>query len=53
MEYLAFEKPIEELTKKLEKAIELGLDKTIDVSKTVSDIEKQISISRKEIYNNL
>ncbi|MDG1426270.1 MAG: acetyl-CoA carboxylase carboxyltransferase subunit alpha [Flavobacteriales bacterium] len=53
MEYLAFEKPIEELTKKLEKAKELGLDKAIDVSKTVSDIEKQISISRKEIYNNL
>ena len=53
MEYLAFEKPIEELTKKLEKAKELGLDKAVDVSKTVSDIEKQISISRKEIYNNL
>ena len=53
MQYLAFEKPIEELTKKLEKAKELGLDKAVDVSKTVSDIEKQISISRKEIYNNL
>jgi acetyl-CoA carboxylase carboxyl transferase subunit alpha len=53
MKYLAFEKPIEELTKKLEKAKELGLDKAVDVSKTVSDIEKQISISRKEIYNNL
>lgn len=53
MEYLAFEKPIEELTKKLEKAKELGLDKAVDVSKTVSDIEKQISKSRKEIYNNL
>ena len=53
MEYLAFEKPIEELKKKLEKAKELGLDKAVDVSKTVSDIEKQISISRKEIYNNL
>ena len=53
MEYLAFEKPIEELIKKLEKAKELGLDKAVDVSKTVSDIEKQISIRRKEIYNNL
>ena len=39
MEYLAFEKPIEELIKKLEKAKELGLDKAVDVSKTVSDIE--------------
>jgi acetyl-CoA carboxylase carboxyl transferase subunit alpha len=53
MEYLAFEKPIEELIKKLEKAKELGLDKAVDVSKTVSDIEKQISIRRKEIYDNL
>ena len=32
MEYLAFEKPIEELTKKLEKAKELGLDKAISLS---------------------
>ena len=53
MEYLAFEKPIEELIIKLEKAKELGNDGSVDVSKTVVDIEKQIDYTRKEIYNNL
>ncbi len=53
MEYLAFEKPIEELIIKLEKAKELGNDGSVDVSKTVVDIEEQIDYTRKEIYKNL
>jgi acetyl-CoA carboxylase carboxyl transferase subunit alpha len=53
MEYLAFEKPIEELIIKLEKAKELGKDNLIDVSGTVNDIETQIDSTRKEIYENL
>ena len=53
MEYLAFEKPIEELIIKLEKAKELGIDDSVDVSKTVVDIEKQIDSTREEIYKNL
>jgi len=53
MEYLAFEKPIEELIIKLEKAKELGADGAVDVSKTISDIEAQIQVTRKEIYENL
>ena len=53
MEYLAFEKPIEELIIKLEKAKELGTDGAVDVSKTISDIEAQIQVTRKEIYENL
>ena len=53
MDYLAFEKPIEELIIKLEKAKELGKDDSIDVSKTVSDIESQIESTRKEIYGSL
>ena len=53
MEYLAFEKPIEELIIKLEKAKELGNDDSVDISKTVADIEKQIDSTRKEIYQNL
>ena len=53
MEYLAFEKPIEELIIKLEKAKELGNDGSVDISKTVVDIEKQIDSTRKEIYKNL
>ena len=53
MEYLTFEKPIEELIIKLEKAKELGTDGAVDVSKTISDIEAQIQVTRKEIYENL
>ena len=53
MEYLEFEKPIEELILKLEKAKEIGKDTSIDISKTVLDIEKQIKTTRKKIYNEL
>ena len=53
MEYLTFEKPIEELIIKLEKAKELGADGAVDVRKTISDIEAQIQVTRKEIYENL
>jgi len=53
MDYLAFEKPIEELVIKLEKAKEIGVDGSVDISKTVSDILTKIENSRKEIYGNL
>ena len=47
MDYLTFEKPIEELISNLNKAKELGEDTLIDVSKTVKDIELQIKETRK------
>ena len=53
MDYLAFEKPIEELIIKLEQAKELGKDESVDVSNTITDIEKQIYKSRTRIYTNL
>ena len=53
MEYLAFEKKIEDLIIKLEKAKELGEEGSVDISKTVKDIEQKIVNTRKEIYNNL
>ena len=53
MDYLAFEKPIEELIIKLEKAKELGTDGSVDVRKTVGDIESKIESTRKEIYGSL
>ena len=53
MDYLDFEKPIEELENKLKKALELGKDDSVNISKTVSDIESQIKEKRKEIYQNL
>ena len=53
MEYLEFEKPIEELLIKLKKAKEISEDGSVDVSKTVNDINKKITSTRKEIYENL
>ena len=53
MEYLDFEKPIEDLYDKLKKAQELGEDNTVDVSQTLDDLNKQIIKKREEIYNNL
>jgi len=53
MDYLAFEKPIEELIIKLEKAKELGADGSVDVSKTVGGIESKIESTRKDIYGSL
>ena len=53
MEYLEFEKPIEELIIKLEKAKEIAEEGSVDVSKTIIDINKKIDDTRKEIYENL
>ena len=53
MQYLEFEKPIEELNNKLIQARELADLKDVDVSKTINDIENQILKAKKEIYNNL
>ncbi len=53
MDYLDFEKPIEELVEKLDQAKHIGEEGDIDVSKTVSELEKKIKSIRKEIYGNL
>ena len=53
MQFLEFEKPIEELNNKLIQARELADLKDVDASKTINDIENQILKAKKEIYNNL
>ena len=53
MEYLDFEKPIEDLVEKLDQAKHIGKEGDIDISKTVSELEKKIKSIRKEIYGNL
>jgi len=53
MDYLEFEKPIEDLIEKLNQAIQLGEEGDLDVSSTVEEIEKKIKKTRKEIYENL
>ncbi|MBT7481159.1 MAG: acetyl-CoA carboxylase carboxyltransferase subunit alpha [Flavobacteriales bacterium] len=53
MDYLDFEKPIEELVEKLDQAKHIGEEGDIDVSKTISELEKKMKSIRKEIYENL
>jgi len=53
MEYLDFEKPIQELEEQLEKCILIGKDSDIDVSETCQQIEKKLEKAKKEVYKNL
>ena len=53
MEYLSFEKPIEELEIQLNKALELADDTGVDMAKTIEDIRKKLVEKKKEIYGNL
>jgi len=53
MQFLDFEKPLEELNNKLIQAKELSDIENVDVSKTVRDIELQIKKTKEKIYNNL
>ncbi len=53
MNYLEFEKPIEELQIQLEKIQEAAAKSGVDVSKTTADIEEKIKQARTEIYGNL
>ncbi|MAZ97068.1 MAG: acetyl-CoA carboxylase carboxyl transferase subunit alpha [Flavobacteriales bacterium] len=53
MEYLSFEKPIEELKIQLNKALELADDTGVDMAKTIEDIRKKLVEKKKEIYSNL
>ena len=53
MQYLDFEKPLEELNNKLIQAKELADIDNVDVSKTIRDIETKIEKTKEEIYNNL
>ena len=48
MQYLEFEKPIEELNNKLIQARELADLEDVDASKTINDIENQILKAKKK-----
>ena len=53
MQYLDFEKPLEELNNKLIQAKELSDIENVDVSKTIIDIKLQIQKTKEKIYKNL
>ncbi len=50
---LDFEEPIGKLQEQLDKAIEIGEESGVDVSKTIKDLKSKIDKTRKEIYSNL
>lgn len=53
MEYLDFEKPIQELEEKLNQTLQIGVDSDVDVKSTIKQIEKKLKDTRKDIYGNL
>lgn len=53
MEYLDFEKPIEELQEQLKKCVVIGKESDIDVSETCQQIEEKLEKAKKDIYKNL
>ncbi|MEE9348411.1 MAG: acetyl-CoA carboxylase carboxyltransferase subunit alpha [Flavobacteriaceae bacterium] len=53
MEYLDFEKPIQELEEQLEKCLNLGTESEIDITTACTQIEKKLIDAKKSIYKNL
>src|SRR5258706_14751708 len=53
MNYLDFEKPIEELTTLLEKTKEIASKGKVGVSKAIAELEEKLIQAKKDIYGNL
>ena len=53
MEYLSFEKPIQEILSKIEETNNIGIEQSINVSETINELEKKLKEKRQEIYENL
>jgi acetyl-CoA carboxylase carboxyl transferase subunit alpha len=53
MNFLDFEKPISDILEQIEKAQQLSENSSVDVSKTVKELEKNLKDVRKGIYENL
>lgn len=53
LQFLDFEKPIEDLYEQLDKVKQVGEKSKVDISSTAAEIEEKIKEARKEIFNNL
>ena len=53
MEYLDFEKPLEELNEQLKKIEQLGSENSLDVQKNIKELKSTIQKTKKNIYSNL
>ncbi|MEK6616612.1 MAG: acetyl-CoA carboxylase carboxyl transferase subunit alpha, partial [Bacteroidota bacterium] len=53
MNYLDFEKPIEELSEQIEKLKHLAQKNKVDVSKSILELEEKMNVERKKVFSNL
>ena len=53
MEYLDFEKPLQDLQEQFDKACRIGEESAIDVSETCKQIENKMEDIKKDLYKNL
>jgi acetyl-CoA carboxylase carboxyl transferase subunit alpha len=53
MDYLDFEKPIQELEEQVVKARQIAEESNVDMAKTIRELERQIKATRKKIYEEL
>jgi acetyl-CoA carboxylase carboxyl transferase subunit alpha len=53
MQYLDFEKPIEELSEQLEKLQKIGENGKLDMNSAIKEIEDKIADARKNLYSHL
>ena len=51
--YLEFEKPIEEINEQIAQTQEIGEKGKVDINATIVDLEKKLSTTTKQIFNNL
>lgn len=51
--YLEFEEPIQEIVEQIEKTKEIGEKGTVDVTKTLKELEKNLVTTQKKIFGNL
>ncbi|MCC5916954.1 MAG: acetyl-CoA carboxylase carboxyltransferase subunit alpha [Cryomorphaceae bacterium] len=53
MDYLDFEKPIQELEEQVAKARLIAEESNVDMTKTIKELERQIKTTRKKTYEDL
>src|SRR5690349_12261177 len=53
MQYLDFEKPIEELNEQLDKLKKIGENGKVDMASAVKELEDKIGQTRKDLYTHL
>ena len=53
MNYLDFEKPIQELSEQIEKLKLMAVKSKVDVSKSIRELEEKMNAERKKVFSNL